>query len=352
MGLFGLDYYGPMTRPKRLITLALFTALAFCGAAGAAEDDKPPVNSDMNGELFYQLLVGEISAQNGDNASAYALMLDAARKTNSPRLYERAVEIALQARSGESALLAAQSWVKAYPASIEANRYLLQILIGLNKITETLEPIKHQLAALPAKEHSQVIGMLPRYFARATEKKLAAAVVEQALVTELNNSNQGPIAWAAVGSLRYLAGDAEGALEAARHGAALNSKAEEPVLLALGLMDPQVPAAETIVRRYLDGKPLPEVRMAYTRKLLDTLRYAEAYVQMRLLTTEKPEFADGWLVRGSLELQDKKLAAAESSLKTFLKLRPPAAEGAESTSMDSSQVQAYLLLAQIAEQNQ
>ena len=99
-GLFVLDYYGPMSLPNRLLTLALVAACACGSVFGAPPTVETPDNSSLDGELFYQLLVSEMSAQSGDNGSAYALMLNAARKANSSRLYERAVEIALRARSG------------------------------------------------------------------------------------------------------------------------------------------------------------------------------------------------------------------------------------------------------------
>jgi len=91
--------------------------------------------------------------------------------------------------------------------------------------------------------------------------------------------------------------------------------------------------------------------MAYTRNLLNAQRYADAYAQTLLLNAEKPDMAEAWLVRGSLELQDKKTAQAESSLKTYVALKPAPADAAPSE-MDRGLVQAYLLLAQIAEQNQ
>ncbi len=342
-----------MTRPSRLFTLALLWALACGGAFGAPVDPQGPNNSDLDGALLYQLLVSELSAQDGDAPAAYALMLDAARKSNSPRLYERAVEMALTARSGESALQATQAWTRAFPASRDANRYLLQILIGLNKLTDTLEPLKRELAGLTAKERALAIALLPRYFARTTDKTLAASLVEQALVAELNNASTGPTAWSAVGQMRLVAGDAEGALEAVRRGAALDVKSEDPVALALNLTGAPWSVAEALVRKHLaSGKPTPEIRMAYARKLIDAQRYAESYAQMLLLTTETPDYADAWLVRGSLELQDKRLKAAEASLKTYVALNPEPPASDTPVEMGRGLVQAYLLLSQIAEQNQ
>ena len=348
-----MDYYGQMTRSPRLITLALLLA-GLCGSTfGAPQKAQAPYNSTLDGPLFYQLLESELRVQNGDAAAAYALMLDAARKANSSRLYERAVELALAARNGDSALQAAQAWTQAFPASRDANRYLLQILIGLNKLTDTLDPLKRDLVGLNPKDRAVAIALLPRYFARTADKVMAASLVEQALAAELNTTGTGPTAWSTVGRLRLMAGDAQGALEAVRQGVALNAKSEDPIALALNLTGPQWSAAEGMVRKYLSAAvPAPEIRMAYVRKLLDALRFAESYAQMQLLNTEKPDYADAWLVRGSLELQDKKLAAAEASLKTYVALNAAPANTEAPPEMGRGLVQAYLLLSQIAEHNQ
>ena len=58
-----------------------------------------PTVSALDAELFYRLLVGEITSRQGDAGAGFALMLDSARKTNDAQLYQRAVEIALQSRS-------------------------------------------------------------------------------------------------------------------------------------------------------------------------------------------------------------------------------------------------------------
>ena len=117
-----MDYYGPMSRIHRLCALTLLAA-TLCGTAtGAAPSGEAFTNSNLDSELFYELMVSELTAQEGDPGSAYALMLDAARKSNSARLYERAIEIAYRARSGDAALQAAQAWARAQPSSKEIGR--------------------------------------------------------------------------------------------------------------------------------------------------------------------------------------------------------------------------------------
>jgi predicted Zn-dependent protease len=111
-------------------------------------------------------------------------------------------------------------------------------------------------------------------------------------------------------------------------------------------MDPKLPQAETVVRRYMEGKPLPELRMGYARALLDAQRYAEATKQLRVVTTEKPDYPEGWLVQGTLQLQDNQDAAAEASLKRYIELAQGQRTGEE---RNRGLAQAYLSLSRIAE---
>ncbi len=350
--LFMLDYYGPMTEPKRLKFPTLLLALALTAPMVWAQTNAP-LNSELNSSLLYELMLAEISDYNNDPVSAFQLMLDAAQKSRSDQLFERAVEIALRARAGESALQASQAWSRNAPGNKDATRYLLQILIGLNKLQETVDPIKRELGAMAPRERSAAINLVPRYFVRATDKKLATHVVEQTLAPELANPVTGPAAFAAIGTMRLLAEDSHGALEAAKKGAALNRKAEEPVQLALALTDPRLPDAEALVIAHLQTGARPEVHMAYVRKLLDMKRYADANAQARQINAAAPDFAEAWLVRGSLALQKKELPDAQSALSNFVRLREAAqASAATETSSDRGLAQGYFLLAEIAEQSQ
>ena len=308
--------------------------------------------SALDSALFYQLLVGEITTQDGEPAAGFALMLDAARKTGDSQLYQRATDIALQARSGDAALQAASAWKQNLPASREANRYVLQILIALNRVAETAEPLKAELNMAQAAERPDVIMAIPRAYARASDKKLAGSVVEESLGDSLKNPATASAAWTTVARMRLAAGDNPGALDAARRGQAADSRAEGPVVAALELMNPKLPEAEAIVRQYLrnpQGTPsaLPEIRMAYARVLLDAQRYSEAAAQLQIVTRDKPELPEGWLVLGSLQLQDNQLVQAQASLERYVALAQR--QQAPQADRDRGLAQAYLALAQVAE---
>ena len=302
--------------------------------------------SAMTAELFYEVLLGELNARS-DPGAAYGLVLDAARKARDDKLFQRAVEIALQSRSGDAALAAARAWETSLPNSREARRYELQILIALNRIGETVEPLRAEIAATPQVERPFLLALIARNYARATDKKLAASVVEQALSDELTNPSTAGAAWATVGRLRLAAGDNAGALDAALKGQQLQPTSDAPALLALDLIDPNQPVAEPIVLRYLAGpNPLPDVRISYARVLVEAHRYGDAAAQLTTLTSARPELPEPWLLLGSLQAQARQDAAAETSFKRYIAL---ISAQPDSEARDRGLTQAYLLLAQLAE---
>ncbi len=351
------------TKRNQLVLMVL--ALTFTSQAVIAQQRAParPIpaasqpastttiaNSTMDGELFYQLLIGELNAIPGLGGSAgnsYSFILDAARRTNDASLYQRAVDLAIQARAGEPALVAARAWKSAQPQSRDANLQVLQVLLALNRLPETAEPLRSQIQLTPVTERSAAISQIPRLYARATDKKAAATLVEQALAEFLSNSATASASWTAVGRTRLAAADAAGAVEAAARSQTADAKAIGPALLALELMDPKQPKAEPIVVRYLqNADAIPEVRLGFVRALLDAQRFGEASTQVQRLTREKPDMAEAWALQGALELQDNQIDKADTSLKRYIELALPERNSDEK---QRGLTQAYLSLAQIAE---
>lgn len=331
-----------------LAALVLALSLAGLGAPAQASDVKEPAPepSALDAQLFYELLVGELSASTGEPATGMPLLLDAARKTHDPALYQRAVELGLQARSGDAALAAARAWKQAFPQSQEANRYVLQILVLLNRLPDSVEPLRAAIQLAEPGERNAMLASVPRLYARVADHKAAAAAVEQALGGAMQDKDTGAAAWTAVGRLRLAAGNRAGAVDAVRHAQAVNPQAEGPALLALEMIDPKQPEAEALFKQYLAGKPIPELRMAYARVLVDGQRYAEAAEQVKAVTAQRPDYPEAWLVQGTLQLQDNQDGAAEASLKRYLELAPAQKSDEQRR---AGEAQAYLNLSRIAE---
>lgn len=319
---------------------------------------QPPVqNSNLNAVLFYQLLLGELNVRAGEPGSGFAIILDAARKTKDEALFQRATELALQSRSGDAALQAARSWKSSLPESQEANRYILQILLALNRVEEAGQALRASIFSLPLQEQSAAIGSIPRVFSRVQDKNFAAKVVEQALSAAIQNPETAATAWTTIGRMKREAGEIQPAAEAARAGHAANGKAPGPIMLALSLLNVVPSEVQPMITRYMAGDALPDLRLGYARSLIDLNEMQLALVQLNLLSKQNPDFAPGWLFLGLLQTDLSQFAAAELSLQRFIKLNAStdttnAANGPSGTSgTDASGglSEAYFALSQIAQ---
>ncbi len=342
----------------------LVSAGALAQTTPAAIDAVPAAveNSALNAPLFQQLLIGEIEVREGDLGAGYQLMLDAARRTKSEQLFRRATDIALQGRAGDEALAAVRAWRLAIPDSLDAMRYQAQLLIQLNRATEAAEPLQTLLRLTPAPQRPALIGALPRFFARSSDRNQAAQVVEQVLLPHAEAPETRVAARVAIGRAWLAAINGEKALALAQNAHETDRSAEAPAGLALEMM-PGTPAAEAIVKDHLEAKPDSHgVRLLYVRTLLASQRLGDATAQLETLTRNSPNLPQAWLTLGALRLQLREPAAANTALLKYIELvqatELPATDtvaanddddDAPPASKEDALTRGYLLLSQAAD---
>ncbi len=312
--------------------LCLSLALSLLGAwPVAAQAQKntaatPSENSGMSGELLYEILLGELNLRQGEPGAAFSLILDAARRSNDTQLYSRAVDIALQSRSGDGALVAARAWSQAAPQDRRANNHLFQILVALNQVKESLEPLKKDIALAPEAERNVVISLIPRHYSRVSDKKLAATLVQEALEPHTKKASTAAAAWVSIGRMHLANDNTNAALEAAQKGLAADSKAIAPALLALELMGRNVKAAEPLVAQALKDQDSVELAMNHVQVLVELQRYAQATEQLQLITRQYPKRPEAWLILGSIQYEQGQDKQAEASLSRYIELAKSAPE--------------------------
>ncbi len=335
-------------------------------AAGAAADKPLVENSSLDAQMFYQLLIGELELRSGRPANAFEVILDAARRNKDGNLYQRAVEIALQARAADQALAATRAWRTAEPRATDPLRYQVQILLATNRNAELNEPLSAWLGLVPAIERSSLINALPRLLQRANDKAQSLALLETVLAPHCERVETRTACRVAIGRMALAAGQLAQAFSLARQAAADDVASPTPVLLALDLL-PGLTSAEPLVNTYLSKAGAePGVRLSYVRVLTQSQRYADAIDQLTIVTRERPELPEPWLTLGALQLELKNVAAGEAALKRHVDLAQaapaksatPAGQAAEaddegepSETSDGKRdlTQAWLLLAQAAE---
>ncbi len=328
-------------------------ARAAAGTSSASVD-----NSTLDSQLFYQLLIGEIELRSGQAGTAYEVLLDAARRTKDEQVFRRVTDIALEARAMEQALTAAKAWRSAVPDSLQAHRYVVQLLVSLNRAAEAAEPLRSMLSQAGTSERVALINSLPRFFAANADRKQSAGLIEQEVQPYLSRAETRVAARIATARAWWAAQDSAKALGLTRAAHALDPAAEAPGVLAIEMMA-NLEAAEDIVQSHLAAKSDSHgVRLLYVRSLAGSQRYADAIAQLLISTRDQPQLAAPWLTLGALQLELKHPTEAAQALKTYVQLVQGNAQTASGAvddddapaSPEQGLTQAWLLLAQCAEQ--
>ena len=322
----------------------------------AEEPPKAVDNSYLDGPLLYQLLLAEFALRENQPGDAIELMLEAARRNKDDALYMRALQIAAEAGASDKAVAITRSWHQAMPRSTEALRTQVMLLLQLDRVPETAEPLKQLLALSSPTERAALIGSLPRAQQRAKDKVAAAEQFRLLLQPYLEQPDTRVAARVALGRIRLNQGQPLFALDLADQAQQLDTKALQPVLLALDVMNAatdgtpaRAPApapgassaanlseapgngyapstqliarAEAIVRRYLaqpDAEPV--VHQAYASVLATQQRLTDAAEQLRLALKVKPNQPQLWLALGEIDLELHDPLLADADLKQALGL--------------------------------
>ena len=330
----------------------------------------------LNSTALYDALVGELYYQRREPGKSYAYLMEAARRSGDVRLYARAAEVAIQARSPDAALRAVQAWQKLKPSDSEASNYHLQILLLLGRIDQTSDPLSQALANATPERRLKLIHATPVLYGEIHNQELALRAVEPVLRKWANQPDTAFVTNISLARMQLLARQYAQVMESLERARAASVPSERlgtvlpnhelPALVALDLMrlartgSPYVAShAEDFVRQAVrQPNASQELRISYAKVLIESRRYDDSLTQLHDLLRTHPDYAMGWLLQGGVQLQNKQYKAAETSLQRYLKLRTtedsvtPQGEAPSLLGMVSagSDVQAYLMLAEIADQ--
>jgi len=336
-----------MSHMKFWFRLAVLSSLTLgAGAQPAApKAASQPKSSALDAALFYQILLGELNSRQGSPGSGFSIMLDAARKTRDPALFQRSVDMALQARSGEAALQAAQTWKREIPSATEASRYVLQILLALNRVEDAGKALAISIYELPLDEQAPAMASVPRLFGMVKDKALAADVVEKALTKAFSQKATSAAAWTTTGRMRRDAGQISRAVEAASQGHAADPQATGPLVLALSLLVNANSSLKPMVDAAMKTDVTPELRLAYARTLVSLQLLPDALAQLLQLNTKHPAYPDGWLIHGLVLQESSQLPEAEKRLEQYVRM----VSASKTPEHQAGLAEALMALAQIAQ---
>lgn len=290
-------------------------------------------------ELMFKYLTAEIAEQRGNSFAAYATMMSIARSSRDPRLARRAVEIAVSGKLTNEALSAASLWHEVAPHSDEAAQIMLGLQLSANHLDEARQTLAQRLASSSTQTLPATIGQTQRLLARVPDKARAAALLKELLEPYRDSLD----ARLALVQMSLASGDQASALKEAREALDKNPHSELAVL-ALALVITDNEQSTKLLTEFLQKNPKArEVRLAYSRKLFEQGKVAEAKAEFKTLLQYTPQDQTALYALGLLSVQTNDLAEAEKYLAAYIKTL----NGKPDPERDATQ--ALMVLSQIAE---
>ncbi len=344
-------------QPARL--LALVVCLGFAGLL-QAQGTNPSTNPSprerrqvdieekapaiyLSRDIMFQLLAAEIAVQRGQAGNAVATYTALAKSTRDPRLARRATELALNERSLDRALQAAQLWYELAPESTNAAQTVEALWISSNRF-EDAEPL---VAARLTKARAEKVlpvtyQQLQALLARSTDKPGALAFIER--LSQLDE--RLPEARLAVAGIAAEAKQFDRA--AAEATVAMNLRADDAQTAVTAAQYVQqstlgAAGAAQLLAGFLEKQPKAvEARFAYARLLAADGKTAPAREQMELALKQEPDSPAILYSMAQLAYQLKQPTVADAYLQRYIALP---------SSVQRDNVPALLFLAQIAEED-
>jgi len=299
--------------------------------SSAAATTASPSDVDLNADLFYRLLLGDVALQRGDLAVSARAYLDAARSTQDARFAERATEVAIAARDRTLVHDAADLWTRLDPAA-ERPKQVLAALEANNNTgaipnTAASEELRARIervlanAAVSGSGVGDVFMQLNRLFSDQSDKHAVLSLVREVA----KPYPKTPEAHYAVALAAYGVGidDSAAAKEARDEIAkalALRPSWERAVILKADIVSRESPldaikSLETFVAANPDAK---SAAGALAQRYVERKRYTEARALMQKLWDREPKSRDLEFAVATIALEMKDYPEA-SRLLTDLK---------------------------------
>jgi tetratricopeptide (TPR) repeat protein len=292
-----------------------------CHSLAAAGDPlAPPVTlSDaQRASAQVHVMAGEMAAGRNQPALAAAQFLQALELVPDIEMAQRSTALALSANDRELALRAARKWQTLAPREMDPREIIGRISVESGNVPEALEQMRfivegHAGGVDEGLQHTA--RLLAQSAARSAE---AALTVMQKLAAGHSGRSAAHQAVAIV-SLRF--GRLEQAELSARKALELAPDDKGPPMLLAGVLArrDKLAEAETLFEGIVARDPNPaELRLSFSRVLLDAGQRAAAQAQLRKALKDKPGNVDAQYALGVLAIGDRDYAEAERHLRAVL----------------------------------
>lgn len=305
-------------------------------AVKESEQQQPhqPREVELTPDLLYDLLVAEFAGQRSNLRLAAYNYLQAARRTQDPRLARRATHFAIYAHDQNTALEAASLWVALAPEDSEAQQSIAALLIRQGEVDAAYPYLETIIITLEEGKQSALL-LVANLLSRDKNKERALATMAK-LIEPMPDD---PHALYAYASLANNIGNNQEAIQTLERLIEIHGESRMALVLQAKVLDAmgQDEAALGRIARAVELEPDEyQLRLTYARMLVNLQKYPEAREQFRILGKQVQNNGDVLYALGLLALQAEDFDEAEYLFKRLVEL-------------DQHRDEAYFSLGEIAE---
>ena len=317
-----LSYISILSVPLLLLSCASVSPHAAESERAGAQEVPGAADATLDQDTLFDVLLGEMAAQNGQLDVAADALGRAANRTHDARLAERAAVAALFAKNYEAARSAAQLWVEQRPESAEARETLASALLELGRAKEAHDQFAGVLDMERRHDNlDQTYLRIAAVLGRVGNREAAIDLMRQ-LVNQYADVAAGHFA---LGHLAVRTGDLDMAAAAIDRALALKPDWEDAALFKARILVSQKDNAQAqrYFEEFLQSHPAARsVRLHYARFLVDQKQWEQAREQFKQVVAAAPKDADSTYAVALLALQTNRLEEAQTYLKRVIELRP------------------------------
>ncbi|MBS1270666.1 MAG: Beta-barrel assembly-enhancing protease [Gammaproteobacteria bacterium] len=278
-------------------------------------------NVDLDGDLLYKILVGEIAANRGNGETAVGALVEAARLSRDPRLAQRATRVALDAERLDLALESASLWVELQPDRDRPLESLALIMVEQGRINEA-DARFATLLRKHSEDRATAMRRIARLLGQLSNREHVLAAMKRIVARYEDDAD----AHFAAAFLADRIDRNELVIESLDRALSLRPGWEEAGLAKLGhLIQNKYPKKriDTFARRFLEESPdATRVRVGYARYLIDQEATDNALKQFLVALKHDPGNTASLMAAGLLSVQDEHYKDARKYFLRHLELTP------------------------------
>jgi len=292
------------------------SSIPLASSQALAQSELPEVDgADTDSQLMYELMIAELAGRRGQLDVAMAGYIQASKRTDDPRVSERATRLSIFGSQWEEAEKAARRWIELDPDTSEGPQILGQSLLRQEKTDEAAQLYTELVKN--SNNRRQTLGDVQFELQRNENPAISVAVMQ----TLVNTFDKEGEAYLGLARAHITNNENVAALEAADAAVDLSPSDANALLLRAQILSGTGKPEEALasLKTALEATPdNTQLRLGYAQVLIEGGRYDEVGTELDRIHSESLENPDTLLTISLFAIESRRIDQARVFLADLL----------------------------------